>query len=254
MVNTDTVYSLYASDISVIKRYGKQYRYTLLRSKRLRGHEVDDDKHKGIRGLVNDEKLANNVSRAKAKIFEYAMCNDFSHFITLTINGAKHDRTDLETYVKKLTQFIRNERKRIGQDISYILIPEKHKDSNWHLHGLINIPDTELKKNKHGYLDWQRYSDKFGYCSIGKIRNKQAVSKYITKYVTKEFGSTITKLNAKLYYCTKGLKKAETIIEGTTSGEAMPTDFDFENEYVKVKTITELEALRIIYSIIENNC
>ena len=49
---------------------------------------------------VNDSKLSNNISRARTKVFEYAVCNDFEYFITLTVNDKKLDRYDLKEYIK----------------------------------------------------------------------------------------------------------------------------------------------------------
>lgn len=191
---------------------------------------------------VNEDKLSNNVIRAKMKIFEYAMCNDFEYFVTLTLSPDKYDRSNLDKYIKDLGQFIRDYRKKYNVDVQYILIPERHKDNNsWHMHGLIKgIPEEHLTLNKNGYKDWKNYSDKFGYMSISQIRNREAVSKYITKYVSKtlEVGGGVTEKNKKLYYCSRGLKTSEKVREGTlTSWQLEKIPFEFENEYICSLTI-----------------
>ena len=203
-----------------------------------------EDERKFKRGRnVNDEKLNNNIARARTRVFEYAICNNFDYFITLTINDKKIDRYDLKGYIKKLGQFIRDYRKKHGADIQYLLIPEKHENGAWHVHGLIKgIPKNHLHINENGYLDWQEYKNKFGYCSIDRVRSKEAVSKYITKYIGKSFDSDrgVTEKESKLYYCSRGLKRPEKIKEGTLStGQMYKIPFEYDNEYVKMGILTK---------------
>lgn len=162
-------------------------------------------------GLCEDgNKLDNNISRAKSKIFEYAYCNDWDYFITLTIDPEKLDRYDLQTYIKKLGQFISNYKKNHGSKIWYLLVPEKHKDGAYHLHGLVSgILPKHLERNRFGYLDFPLYRERFGFISMSPVRDHEAVSKYITKYVTKEFLDSEKGANS--YYCSKGLKRSEVL-------------------------------------------
>ena len=183
------------------------------------------------------------------KVFEYAMCNEFSHFVTLTLDKNKYDRHNLKKYIKDLGQFIRDYRKKYKVDIQYLFIPEEHKDGAWHLHGLIKgIPSNHLEKNKNGYLDWRAYSDKFGYMSIDPIRSMEAVSKYITKYITKTIktGKGVTEKNQKLYYASRGLNVAQKVKEGTIKEVALNNiSFDYENDYIKFKKFNGLEYFRL---------
>lgn len=198
----------------------------------------------------NKIKLTNNLSRAKGKVFDYAMCNKFDYFITLTLDKNKYDRDNLSKYIKDLGQFIRDQRKKFNTDIQYILIPEKHKNGSWHIHGLIRgIPESEISKNNNGYLDWFAYSNKFGYCSISKIRNHEAVAKYITKYISKSFNdfSGVTETNKKLYYNSRGLGTPTKIIEGQIEKTALEKiSFDFENKYVSIKDLNKIEFLNLV--------
>lgn len=198
---------------------------------------------------INQDKLSNNLVRAKSKVFEYSMCNKFDYFVTLTLDKNKYDRHNLNKYIKDLGQFIRNYRRDYNVNIQYLLIPEQHKDGAWHMHGLIKgIPEEHLTVNSNGYKDWQAYSVKFGYMSIDSIRSQEAISKYITKYITKalEVGGGVTEKNKKLYYCSRGLYTAEKVKEGTlTSRELEKVTFDYENDYVKSKMLDALEYLRL---------
>jgi len=212
-----------------------------------RGFE-DDTKYKSYRN-VNDSKLRNNISRAKSRVFEYAMANDFEYFITLTIDSDLLDRYDIDGYIKKLGQFIRDYRKKYSVDIQYLLVPERHKDGAWHIHGLIKgIPKEHLVINANGYLDWKKYVEKFGYCSIDAIRDKEAVSKYITKYISKSFdkGKGVTEKEKKMYYCSRGLQKGVVVKEGTLQKEQIEKiPFRFENEYVRTGIYNSKEYEKI---------
>ena len=243
-------YSKYIYDYYNIKEYNKDmYKiiYCKLPIKRAGfEHKANFKRSRGI----NDSKLANSFSRARTRVFEYASCNEFEYFITLTIDKEKLDRYDLKEYIKKLGQFIRNYRRDFEADIQYLLIPEKHIDGAWHMHGLIKgIPENHLKINKHGYLDWEEYSKRFGYCSIDKVRSKEAVSKYITKYIGKSFDTDrgVSELESKLYYSSRGLKRPKKKKEGTLSRyqlEKIP--FTFDNDYVKTGILTASQYKQVV--------
>ena len=209
----------------------------------------EDDRKVEFKRDVNKEKLSNNIARARTRIFEYAICNNFDYFVTLTVDGIKLDRYDLGEYIKKLGQFIRDYRKKYGVNVQYLLIPEKHKDGAWHMHGLIKgIPKEHLTVNKYGYKDWEEYSKRFGYISIDEIKNQIAVSKYITKYISKSInnGGGVTEKESKIYYNSRGLKRPKKINEGTlTSYQLNNIYFDFENEYIKSITLNKKEYERI---------
>lgn len=248
-------YSRYITDYYNIKQYNDDmYKLTYCKMP-IKRAGFEDKNFKRSRD-VNDEKLSNNVARARAMVFEYALCNDFQYFVTLTLDKNLHDRYDLKGYIKRLGQFIRNYRRNYGADIQYLLIPERHKDGAWHMHGLfMGIPEEHLSVNKNGYLDWRAYSKRFGYISLDKIKNKEAVSKYITKYVSKSFDRVggVTEKESKLYYCSRGLKRAKIKKIGTLSGyqlEKIP--FDYENDYVKTVFFTS-KQYELISGILDND-
>lgn len=209
----------------------------------------EDDRKFEYKRDVNKEKLSNNIARARSKIFEYAICNEFEYFVTLTLNRDYLDRYDLKEYIKKLGQFIRDYRKKYKVNVQYLLIPEKHIDGAWHMHGLLKgIPKEQLKINKHGYKDWEAYSKRFGYISIDDIRSQIAVSKYITKYISKSIdtGRGVTEKESKLYYCSRGLKKPIKIHEGTLkSYQLINIYFEFENDYIRSITLNKEELENI---------
>ncbi len=190
---------------------------------------------------ISIEHLMQSISRTKKTVYEYALCNDFDFFITLTFDRKKYDSSDLKELKRIVGQWLSNYKKRINPNIKYLIIPELHKDNkHFHFHGLIsNINDiTEFKKSRKGIMryNWTPWHDKFGFTSLEEIRDKDAVSKYITKYITKD---VIQTFNKHRYLCSKGLKKPKTIFEITHYIEEMPCDF--ENDFVRIKNLNSYE-------------
>lgn len=190
-----------------------------------------------------DERWRSNLARARIVIEEYALCNPWQYFVTLTIDGEKLDRSNLETFRKKLQQMIRDFRRNSGGEISYLLVPELHPvalkngQTQWHLHGLMNLPEQCLvpfenrpiygrTKNRYppkyirdklkqgGNVSyWKQYADSFGYSIVEPVQSGDASARYLMKYVSKEQGRTAEKLKKgqNLYYHSTGLKKSEKV-------------------------------------------
>lgn len=193
-------------------------------------------------------KLQNNLSRAKSNIYEIAICNDWEYFVTLTINSNKYDRENLRLYYKDFSKFLNNYNYQNNCNIKYLFIPELHKDKkSWHMHGLIyNLPESKLTINDNGYLDWQDYSKRFGYMSLSKIQDIEKVSLYITKYITKSLEDIKIELNNHLYYCSKGLNRAEKLFKGHIYGISPDFKYDFSNDYLSIKNLSANEIKDII--------
>lgn len=254
----------YLHDVGIVRKYSdKKYKLTQMGTLRAKGFE-DDRKHTAKGDGGNDGKLDDNLSRAKQRIFELAYCNPWEWFVTFTLNPDKYNRYDLEKYIKDLSQFVRDYRKKSGNDLKYLLIPETHEKGGWHLHGfLMNLPRGELvqftmldklpysirakiEKGQALYT-WNAYQNKFGYACIENVRNHEAVSKYMTKYITKEAMRTITELNAHTFYASKGLRQSSVI--ATDIMKKSIKNPDYENAYCSVKWYTEPEkALEYIFT------
>lgn len=241
----------YYYDLTTIKKYNNNnYKLCTLKMGVLRkGEKV----YRKAKNTVNTRKLDNNLVRAKSTIKEYALCNEFEYFITLTLDKNNYDRYNLKKYIQDLGQFIRDYRKKYKSDIQYILIPEQHRDGAWHLHGLIkgiekshlvnfdNIVNAPKKLKGKEYYNFELYGNKFGFCSLGKIKDINKISSYITKYINKDLGRNI-EMGNKSYYCSRGLKKAETIKKGHL---VCPMEYDFENDYCKIKNLSSIDNIII---------
>lgn len=239
--------SRYDYDISIAKDYNGRIKLSTHKVLRRKGFEgVWKSSPKGSK---NDEKLLSNLVRTKSTIYELAMCNEWDFFCTFTLNPEKYDRFDLSKFRSDFTLMIRHLRTKYQCNIAYLLIPERHKDGAWHMHGFIRgLPLSELRdftlgeklpryitnKIKDGskVYEWVTYRKKFGFCDLEKIRDKNRCSSYVTKYITKDLLDSVKELNHKTYYCSQGLKRAEEIKRGHLV--ECPT-YDFSNDYVQVK-------------------
>ena len=206
-------------------------------------YDIPNDVLKARREKAKDERLSQSVSRTRAKIFELALCNPFEWFVTLTLDNKKRDRFDLAGFRKALSQFIRDENKKRpeAQKIEYLLIPEQHQDGAWHMHGLfMGLTDSDLSPNKHGYLDWKKYSQRFGFFSCSRIKSHEKCSAYITKYVTKDIKkSTKLQKGQHSYFASQGLERREALFVREFGkipffNEEMSQNWDFENDFVKI--------------------
>lgn len=160
---------------------------------------VDAEIEAEIEAAEAAKKTPNAQARARSykRVFDYSMCNEgvFDLFITMTCDGAKVDRYNIDkVYWDKLRHFLDNRVQRKG--LKYIIVPELHKDGAVHFHGLINSSAVQLKDSgrrirkrglsygKHIYniTDW-----KVGFTTAVKLSgDHENVAKYITKYITKQ--------------------------------------------------------------------
>lgn len=164
---------------------------------------------------VNDEVRSDSLKRAKDKIQDICLCNQFDYFVTLTFNPQKVDSFNVED-VKKLIKIWLN--KGVARrNYKYIAIPEYHKSGRIHLHALMS-GDLKLADSGHRHNgkiiynieDWQ---EKFGFCTAIPIDgNINSLSYYITKYITK--GND--KIFGRFYWSSKNLVREPEIAYGMT--------------------------------------
>lgn len=192
----------------------------------------------------NDTKLDSNFSRARSCVLQYALCNPWEYFFTGTLDKEKFDRYDLDTYQSKLSQFIRDKRKAYGSKIQFLLVPEKHKDGAWHIHGMIHgLPSSVVRKFRSpepqdlidgGFLNWPDYMDKFGFCSLAPIRDPIATAYYVSKYVSKDIAQREGDVGKHLYFHSRPLKKAEKASEVYLYNPGLDEYCDHDYDFCKI--------------------
>lgn len=243
-----TAAEVFERDVATLKAFGPDYnKVTLLRSVRRPGYEERGQKGKK-NTAGNTGKLVQSLSRSKSRVLELALCNRWEWFGTFTLSPDKFDRYDLEAFVRSFPKFVRNLNKTPGRQIRYLLIPEQHKDGAWHMHGLFSgIPremlrpftaaeNIPVKLYRDGYFDWPTYRKRFGFVSLGPVRDATATAFYVTKYVTKELFTASVGLNKHIFFCSQGLKRAEEILRAPIYGSFAP---DYCNDHVAVKVFRD---------------
>lgn len=238
-------------DITTVRSFNG--RLKLVRHNALRTKGIEDVDQHTRKGSVSDVKSDNNISRAKNRVFELALCNPWSIFLTFTLDPKKYNRNDLGKFRKDLSQFVRDYNKKYGLAIKYLLIPEEHKKGGWHMHGfLMGLPDEHLRlftlseklpkyireklKSGQAVYEWEPYRKKFGFCDLEVVKDQFAVSAYVTKYITKDLDRTVRESGAHLYYCSQGLSRSVVIFRGKANDGLV---YDYESDYNSIKWLPE---------------
>ena len=238
-------------DITTVRSFNG--RLKLVRHNALRTKGIEDVDQHARKGSVSDVKSDNNISRAKNRVFELALCNPWNIFLTFTLDPKKYNRNDLGKFRKDLSQFVRDYNKKYGLAIKYLLIPEEHKKGGWHMHGfLMGLPDEHLRlftlseklpkyireklKSGQAVYEWEPYRKKFGFCDLEVVKDQFAVSAYVTKYITKDLDRTVRESGAHLYYCSQGLSRSVVIFRGKANDGLV---YDYESDYNSIKWLPE---------------
>ena len=189
--------------------------------------------------------------RAAAKLRDYALCNDFRYFVTLTLDAAKIDRYDLGGVVRRLRIWLDNRVRRNG--LKYILVPEEHKDGAYHFHGFFNdavaIEDSgtmivgggkpKRPRSKKQRNEWLANCAKVVYnlpewslgfsTAIEIYGDYDAAIGYVSKYITKQG----EKLGGRWYFSGGALELPE---------EVLLFDVDYYELRKEADTVFTLEA------------
>lgn len=140
---------------------------------------------------ITRDYATESISRSKRKIYEFGICNDWTHFLTMTFNSKKIDRHNLKEVKSKFIKYLKNY-SRIDNDFKYLVIPELHKNGALHFHGLVSFGDKStkyLKRFKNNIFNHKLFTEKFGFNRFIEIVEKSfKVISYIVKYVSKDVG------------------------------------------------------------------
>lgn len=171
-----------------------------------------------------EEKLNRARARAKSKLRDYILCNDFKWFVTLTLSPEQIDRNDYGAVISRLNVYLGNRVRRNG--LKYVGVCEVHKRGGFHFHFLMNDslmlshsgtylrpsggkPVKEITVRKMGICleecrdvynidDWS-----LGFTTaIELYGDRQAVANYVGKYITKG-----EKVGGRWYYSGGALNK-----------------------------------------------
>ena len=184
----------------------------------------------------------NNISRAKTSVKDIVLSNDFNYFVTITIKN-EFDRYNVDNAFSFLKKFLKKY-KRKYHIFSYIFIAEYHRDGAIHFHGLVFLPSSAIdfdlypriiknqKNNKFFHTFSSKIFDEFGRNTFDFITDKQKISSYILKYITKD---TLRTSTHRLYTCSHALKRADkTYLNNSKLEDIYNNKQFFENEFYKI--------------------
>lgn len=184
----------------------KESDYTV--SEELVKRRVESRKANG--GNITMESKEKSLRRTKLAVMDYALVNEWEYFVTLTFNPEKVDSFDYEVVTKKLSNWLHNLKNYGIKNLKYLIVPELHKSGRIHFHGLLaNTKGLEFKdsgkKDNDGRTVYNIEGYKLGFTTAQKVENNEAISRYISKYITKEL--IMTTKNKKRYWNSRNLKK-----------------------------------------------
>lgn len=206
------------------------------------------------------EDIERAQRRARSKIRDYALCNDFKFFVTLTLDGSRIERYDPAPIVKHLQTWLDNHVRRQG--LKYILIPERHRDGALHFHGFFNDaltvadsgtvkqpgrkrpfrPGCEEEKErlcKDGAIPvYNLPAWRFGFSTaIPLYGNYHAAVGYVCKYI----GKGSEKIGGRWYFSGGGLKLPEVAF----------CDFDVRNIEAAGGVVFDVPAAGMTLGVLE---
>lgn len=189
------------------------------------------------------KSLQTSVARTKQKIFDYAKTNEFKFFVTFTFNPEKVDSYNYSLITSKMTNWLRNIRKKIPS-LKYIGVPERHKSGRYHFHFLMNDISAILidsgHKTKDGMSIYNLEAYKLGFSTATVIQDRERVSNYISKYITKELA--LQTKGKKRYWHSKGLSLPQESVDLIPDIEDIVLSLENEASYHKkiIKGIQEV--------------
>lgn len=208
-------------------------------------------------------KLEASLSRTRRLFRDYALCNMFDLFVTITFDQQRYNSYSLKAVKKVLGSWFNEWRKKYP-DFAYMLIPEKHESGAWHFHGFITAPVglctplmvdktyqdvhtgldflKSVPNTKH-YMRWPAFSDKFGFFSCSFIRDYEKCVNYCLSYISKSFDGVIEEKNARLLIKSNNLQKPERVFSSPFGFVQEP---DIDNDFCQVKWMSEDDSNRAL--------
>lgn len=179
-----------------------------------------------------ESKQYRSMRRAKQTIADYTLCNDFVWFGSLTFKEQIYDR---DVAKKKVQKWFDNLKQRKYKDLKYIAIFEMHEKGGWHVHALLSdecSADMEyaqkrcIKGSKKRRSVYHMKSWRFGFTDLERIDDKERVSSYICKYITKDM---FYEKSAQMYLVSKNCEKPVEL--RSVAIDQREYDLPFENEH-----------------------
>ena len=194
-----------------------------------------------------------SIKRTKKKVYNYAKSNEWEWFVTFTFSPDKVNRYDYDECTKYLSKWFNN-LKRSSPALSYLVVPEQHKDGAYHFHGLFSgmnehqivwtgkyvIKRVRGLRSKFVRTKEKIYkigSYKLGWMTATRVREMEKVTSYITKYITKDMLNGLH--GRKRYWCSRNLvlPLEEVFILDATDRFILSQELDDSSRFKKVSQV-----------------
>lgn len=194
-----------------------------------------------------------SIKRTKKKVYDYAKSNEWEWFVTFTFSPDKVNRYDYDECTKYLSKWFNN-LKRSSPSLSYLVVPEQHKDGAYHFHGLFSgmnerqivwtgkyvIKRVRGLRSKFVRTKEKIYkigSYKLGWMTATRVREMEKVTSYITKYITKDMLNGLH--GRKRYWCSRNLvlPLEEVFILDATDRFILSQELDDSSRFKKVSQV-----------------
>ena len=192
-----------------------------------------------------------SLKRTKKKVYDYAKSNEWEWFFTFSPD--KVNRYNYDECTKYLSKWFNN-LKRSSPALSYLVVPEQHKDGAYHFHGLFSginecqivwtgkyvIKRVRGLRSKFVRTKEKIYkigSYKLGWMTATRVREMEKVTSYITKYITKDMLNGLH--GRKRYWCSRNLvlPLEEVFILDATDRFILSQELDDSSRFKKVSQV-----------------
>lgn len=188
--------------------------------------------------IFDETPVERSIRRTRKNIKDILLCNEFEHFVTLTIAT---DRQNIQHSKAKVTNWVKNEKKRKGK-FQHLIVPEFHKDGqSLHFHGVFlgykglvqqSMRDDGRPIVQKGRQVYQFPSYTSGFSNVKLIDtlrdSSTKVAFYLQKYVAKDmpilFGQN-------RYWASHGLKRPNKEDNPQEWYKAVKPNRQYENEF-----------------------
>ena len=203
-----------------IKRVISENEFKVYENPNPRGNRLCSFGLNKLQGFQNFSNSENARFSSRNRLIELIKANpDFCYFFTGTFDPKKWNSKNFQEIYKPLRRFLQN------KGIKYILVAELHQSGAIHFHGVFNetvepylenfdltkklpkrIRDGILKEDRK-LFNFPSYAKRFGWVSIEKIRNLDAVACYVSKYITKSFEDEKNRISYRRFFASKNLSR-----------------------------------------------
>lgn len=205
-----------------------------------------------INSSKNIKSSYKSLLRSKSKLIDLAIENGpWEYFVTLTFDknkvNSRYDYNEISQCFTKWVDLVKHSNK----DFAYVFTTERHKDGAFHLHGLIkNVPNLKIIRAlnklgrglvKNGCKIYNIKNFKYGNTELSKIKNQEAVSIYMSKYMTKDLIDLGFK---KKYFRSNNLKEPK--IEYSIFCEE-DLQFYYDNNIISYEKTIDRNSFKINY-------